>query len=406
MSKKIDVLRARLLVAQAKEEKNASKNAPKKSKKSKENPEKENKASAQKTDAKKGAKNEKSTRNPPTVEWSKEPFYFMKDELLTIIESKPRFRQAFGFDKGIDGPVDTGGKKLPAIQADVAEALFITGKADTKYTTEDLPDLAKVVKNRIAALKTAYTNNRKKLSETGHGLVAAGKEDDIKSGTEISNAWDAIQEKFPWYMRMHDLMGSSPVINRSAVAHSGTRVDLSILDRDGEAHEGPISVASDDESKFSGWDTSSPAPAVADDGDDSDSDVPATPVVKVKAEARPPPLSSARGSKRKSIHDHIQDLTTQNHTKQIKLAEVKEREKTVRAKAKYDAKNNLEMARLDHQQREAERQRAHEVFMLERQMQLEGMRRNAPAPSTGMYGPGAPAYGAPPPNFVFDPALQ
>jgi hypothetical protein len=32
---------------------------------------------------------------------------------------------------------------------------------------------------------------------------------------------------------MDVLMGSSPIVNRSAVAHSGTRVDLSVLDRDG-----------------------------------------------------------------------------------------------------------------------------------------------------------------------------
>lgn len=75
----------------------------------------------------------------------------MTDELLTVIESKPRYRQAFGFDKGIDGLVDIGGKKLPAIHADVAEALFITDKPDTEYTAEDLPALAVVVKNRVLA---------------------------------------------------------------------------------------------------------------------------------------------------------------------------------------------------------------------------------------------------------------
>jgi hypothetical protein len=145
-------------------------------------------------------------------------------------------------------------------------------------------------------------------------------------------------------------------------------------------------------------------PARAHDSDD-DSDVPATPAVKVKTEKRPTPLSSVRGLKRKSIHDHIEDLTTQNHTKQIKIAEVREHEKTVRARAKYEAKSNLEMARLAHQEREGERQRAHDMLMLERQMQLEAMRRNAPGPSTGMYGAGAPAYGAPPPGFAVDPSL-
>jgi hypothetical protein len=128
--------------------------------------------------------------------------------------------------------------------------------------------------------------------------------------------------------------------------------------------------------------------------------------MKVKAEASALPLSSARGSKRKSIQDHIQDLTTHNQSQRLKLAEVKERQRTQRAKAKYEAKSNLEMARLQHQQREAERQRQHELQMLERQMQLEAMRRSVSGPVTGMYGAGAPAYGAPPPNSVFDPALH
>ncbi|KAF7360076.1 hypothetical protein MVEN_00735700 [Mycena venus] len=398
MSSKVDILRARLVLAKASQE-----NASKRSKKQeKENQDVQARAGTRggKKDAKKDAK---ATRNPPLVKWSEKEFHPMTDELLTVIESKPCYRQAFGFDKGIQGPVDTGGKKLPAIQADVAEDLFIKGKPDTEYTADDLSELAKVIKNRVASLKTAYGKWRRKLGETGHGLVATDKEDDIKSDSVIANAWDLIQEKFPWYKRMNDLMGSSPVIDRSAVAHSGTRVDLSILDRDGET---PVNLDSDDESKLSNWDTSSPAPIP--DDDDDDENLPATPVVKVKAEACAPPLSSARGVKRKSMHDHIQDLTTQTHAKQIKLTEVKERERTVRAKAKYDAKTHLEMARLEHQEREAERQRVHELQLLERRMQFEAMRHNAPAPvpAIGMYGPGAPAFGAPPPNFAFDPTLM
>ncbi|KAJ7328953.1 hypothetical protein DFH08DRAFT_317959 [Mycena albidolilacea] len=403
MSNKVDILKARLVLAKASQE-----NTSKRSKKQ----EKENQ-DVQARGGKRGGKKDttkdaKSTRNPPAVKWSEKEFHPMTDELLTVIESKPRYRQAFGFDKGIQGPVDTGGKKLPAIQADVAEDLFIKDKPDTEYTADDLSELAKVIKNRVTSLKTAYGKWRKKLGETGHSLVAADKEDDIKSDSVIANAWDLIQEKFPWYKRMNDLMGSSPVIDRSAVAHSGTRINLRILDRDGEAHNGLITLDSDDESKLSNWDTFSPAPIPDDDDNSGDENLPATPVVKVKAEARAPPLSSARGVKRKSMHDHIQDLTTQNHTKQIKLTEVKERERTARAKAKYDAKNHLEMARLEHQEREAERQCVHELQLLERRIQFEAMRRNAPTPvrAMEMYDPGAPAYGAPPPNFVVDPALM
>ncbi|KAF8209187.1 hypothetical protein K438DRAFT_2066189 [Mycena galopus ATCC 62051] len=407
MPPKTDLLKARLVVAKAKQQKNTSKQA-KKSGGGKENEKAGAARGGRKKNAEKDVKEAKAKRNPPAVEWSKEAFHFMTDELLTVVESKPRYRQAFGFEKGIEGPVDTGGEKPAAIQAHVAEAFFITPQdpddPDPKYTAQDLPELAKVVQNRIKALKKSYTENRKTLGETGHGLVAAGKKEEIKGGTEIANAWDAVQKKFPWYLRMHDLMGSSPVVNRSAVAHSGTRVDLGILDRDGDAHDGPISLDSDDESKISGWSSSSPARSAHARDSDDESDGPVTPTVK--SEIRQTPLSSVRGLKRKSIHDHIQDLTTQNHTKQIKIAQVKEHEKTIRAKAKFESKSNLEMARLAHQEREGERQRAHDLLMLEHQMQLEAMRRSGPGPSVGMYGAGAPAYGAPPPGFAFDPALQ
>ncbi|KAJ7159636.1 hypothetical protein C8R46DRAFT_1224218 [Mycena filopes] len=359
----------------------------------------------------------KATRNLPVVQWAKKSYWGLTDELLTIIEGKPRYKQALGFDKGVSGPVDTGGQTIIGICADIAEELFITNKTNTIYTTDDLANLATVVKNRVGTLKKKYGEHHKTLGATGHGLVTTGQEGEIKENTEIANAWDAILEVFPWYKRMDVLMGSSPIINRSAVAHSQTRVDLGVLDRDGEAHDGPIDVDSDTDTKIS-WAPSSPvAPprrasvvVVSDEelGRSSDDDIPATPAVKkvkVKAETPVVPSSSARGSKRKTIQDHIQDLTTQDRAQRLKLAELREEQKTVRAQAKYDAKNNLELARLQHQQREADRQREHEMLMLERQIQLENLRRN-PVPAMGMYGPGAPAYGAPPPNFPLDPTLR
>ena len=44
---------------------------------------------------------------------------------------------------------------------------------------------------------------------------------------------EKIQSKFPWYKQMHALMGTSPVINRSAIAHSATPLDTSMLARNG-----------------------------------------------------------------------------------------------------------------------------------------------------------------------------
>jgi len=41
---------------------------------------------------------------------------------------------------------------------------------------------------------------------------------------------DLIKTKFPWYLHMHMLLGSSPLVNRSAVANSQTKVDVTDLD--------------------------------------------------------------------------------------------------------------------------------------------------------------------------------
>jgi hypothetical protein len=51
--------------------------------------------------------------------------------------------------------------------------------------------------------------------------------------TASSPFTDAIVKIFPWYMRMHRLMGTSPVINRDAVGNSLTPLDLDILARNG-----------------------------------------------------------------------------------------------------------------------------------------------------------------------------
>ncbi|KAJ7840118.1 hypothetical protein B0H14DRAFT_3458382 [Mycena olivaceomarginata] len=99
--------------------------------------------------------------------------------------------------------------------------------------------------------------------------------------------------------------------------------------------------------RFPGRPTS---PAASDD--EPKVSVPATPVVKVKAEAAKVKATpaSARGAKRKSMHDFVEDLAAQDRSQRLK--------------------SNLEMARLQHQEREANRQREHELMMLDRQFQL------------------------------------
>jgi hypothetical protein len=54
---------------------------------------------------------------------------------------------------------------------------------------------------------------------------------------------DAITKVFPWYMRMHCLMGTSPVINRDAVGNSSTPLNLDILARIGGDEDKEVIMA-------------------------------------------------------------------------------------------------------------------------------------------------------------------
>ncbi|KAJ7105922.1 hypothetical protein C8R44DRAFT_886369 [Mycena epipterygia] len=414
-----ELLKARLLVAQADRSKKSARKAA--------HEEKENRGGRGAKGGKggKGGQATAKKRKAATVSWAKAEFHPLTDKLLTIIEDKASYKQAFGFNKGHSESVSTGGLRPIELYTQVAMRLFglDSENDDTDviltYTTDDLPDLAQVVKNRISNLKKAYQEHHEKLGATGHGLVAAGKEDEIIEDTPIANAWEKISKKFPWYKRMDRLMGTSPIVNRSAVAHSGTRVDLGILDRKGTAHDGPMSLDSDDDSasKISGWSESSPTRparrATLRDPDAEDEAIsihsssplqPTTPAAKVKTEPHSV-TASTRGVKRKSVHDRIEEVASQDRSQRLKLAEVREEHKTVRARAKYDAKSSLEIARMQHQQREAERQREHELLMMKHQMQLEAMRRHQAAPA-GAYDAGAPAYGAPPPDQFIDPRFR
>lgn len=48
---------------------------------------------------------------------------------------------------------------------------------------------------------------------------------------------DLIKVKFPWYRRMHELAGASPVASRVAVSNSSSSLDISVLDRENESSD-------------------------------------------------------------------------------------------------------------------------------------------------------------------------
>lgn len=58
----------------------------------------------------------------------------------------------------------------------------------------------------------------------------------------------------------------------------------------------------------------------------------------------------------------------------VKLAEIHAKEKTAREKVKRQAFAEVEVERLRFQREEGEKQRAHEVMMMDRQIELERLR--------------------------------
>jgi hypothetical protein len=123
-------------------------------------------------------------------------------------------------------------------------------------------------------------------------------------------------------------------------------------------------------------------------------------------------MTPMRGQKRKAgMMDQIADATSALRESQIKIAKTNAEEKTTRAlereKLKRQGQLNIELARMNHQAGEAAAQRAHEIFMMDRQIQLEAMKagHGSPVPYAG--GGGGPGYGGPAgAPFTLDPALS
>lgn len=84
--------------------------------------------------------------------WSKSKNHLVTDELLMLIKSKTHWKVALGFDKGAFPDAESQnsqGKTLLEHCADIAAALFIKDKPDTKWTHDDIKDLRVVVKNWV-----------------------------------------------------------------------------------------------------------------------------------------------------------------------------------------------------------------------------------------------------------------
>jgi hypothetical protein len=153
---------------------------------------------------------------------------------------------------------------------------------------------------------------------------------------------------------------------------------------------------------------------VAGDNDDVHSDTssvveplehlpaPKTPASKKVNTTTPAPPST----RRKAIHDRIYEIAEEDRQKRTQVIKLKEKEKTERARIRGTLKTDLELKRMEYQAQEAERQRAHELRMLELQQQMRFGVPHPIAPSAQPWeAPGVHVGlpgGAPPFHFVND----
>ncbi|TFY76194.1 hypothetical protein EWM64_g7820 [Hericium alpestre] len=340
----------------------------------------------------------KKTRSR-TVLWAKKPA--LTDVLLTIIEDSPRYRQAFGFEKGANGAVTV---------------VLLIENPDEPYTVNKMSSLKEAIKGRINVIKTSYIKYCNLLGETGQGLINDDWESEIIEGSDIANIWDEIQKKFPWYKRVNNLYGRSPVVDRSAVTNSASDLDTSILDRHpGQQLHREIehleSAPSDDEIQLVfaiTGDSDTTLQIICDIKADDDDDEGRlfTSVIQPKTESSssqkvlstPAKPSSGIGQKCKSIFDQVQELAVGEHKNRLKMACIREAEKTNHRVAaehvKHDATVALERFCLQHQSQESEKQRAHELLMMEKQIELARIQSGQvppppppPPPSFGLQDP-------------------
>lgn len=248
------------------------------------------------------------------------------------------------------------------------------------------------------------------MSETGQGLVHSGQADEMIDDSDIKNSWgkcasrlwdlshliytystaDKVLREFPWYEHMHALMGTSPVATHAAVAHSTTPIDTSILDRNKVHFYFPCYVhliimfrQGGERARSASWDqdldmirsrSGSPinpgspfgSPTLDDDIGDA--------ARHSSIEAPTPTVSK----KRKSLADTASNIAEQERVNRRKisddLAREKTRRSTTREQIKHDAHVNVEIARMNHDKNEAEARRAHDLVMMDKQMELEHFR--------------------------------
>ncbi|KAI5836560.1 uncharacterized protein SCHCODRAFT_02646125 [Schizophyllum commune H4-8] len=413
-----------------------------------------------------GKENTSTASMPPTragsvtVPWRQKIAIPYTHQLLAIISEKTKYKIAFGFDKGaaslVPAAEEDPNKNNPTGLTQVDHAKSIArklllptaseqgtieyavkdGELNGCFTEDHLGELALIIKARILALKRMYVEKRNLLGETGMGLIDNGREADMTQGSELKNKWDSIQKTFPYFKTLHNMMGSSPTVDRGAMANSTTPVDTSILGRGSQPFDDPVDPSHVEPSSRL---QSTPLPDGASatrkrsrnlesdvsdaertdgtsgggDGPNSDSDssmssveaLPAAPTSKASGRSRKsrtptkpsvaPSPAPASSHKRRQPIEVVAESAAEDRKARIDLAKYKLRKKNERAEKKARLSYEVELAKVKQKEmefelrqlneryarEEAERQRNFQREMMLHQLELERIRAGLPAAS-------------------------
>ncbi|KAH7920501.1 hypothetical protein BV22DRAFT_1050308 [Leucogyrophana mollusca] len=108
------------------------------------------------------------------VDWSNPALRDLMDKLLAAISDNSVYKVAFGFDKGTDSTVNSGGAKFKVRHESLAWKVFLLdplGQPDpaSPWHNHPIDKLGTSVKNRIKMLKELYGKYWGQLGETGQG---------------------------------------------------------------------------------------------------------------------------------------------------------------------------------------------------------------------------------------------
>ncbi|KAF8835212.1 hypothetical protein BDN67DRAFT_1015742 [Paxillus ammoniavirescens] len=318
-------------------------------------------------------------KNPHVVvSWAKPEHFHMTDALLTLIEDSVTWKGTFGFDIGADPdltPTTKGGK-------------------DSKWTLDDIKMLKVVIKNR-----TTYHALHQELGETGHGLVVDGHNRDLHTGSTAANIWEDIQRKFPWYVRMAALVGGSPNYSRKAVSNSQSALDLSILgtknldDEDEAVCHTPTLFEDKDTPDRSSMPPSPSLLVEMDDEDSNDGDVDNKLTLTIPSKRAADSTSVMQSvKKQKTAQDFVREVADAERQARLAMNVTNAKEHTaheqIKCQSAHDTAIAVEHLRVKAQQEQAAAQHAHELHMMDKQIELARLQHGGyPGPQVGPIDP-------------------